>query len=55
MILDALRDADEAISTRAIVDHVLAAGGHGESARRALGGRVRGNLASERVAPSSAY
>jgi hypothetical protein len=45
MIMGALRDADEAISTRAIVDRVLAAGGHGEGARRALSGRVRGNLA----------
>jgi hypothetical protein len=45
MIMDALRNADEAIGTHAIVSHVIAADGHGESARRALGGRVRGNLA----------
>ncbi len=45
MIMDALRNADEPIGTHAIVDQIIAAGGHGESARRALGGRVRGNLA----------
>lgn len=46
MILDALRQAhDETATTAEIVSFMLAAGGHGESARRAVAGRVRGNLA----------
>ena len=45
MILGTLREADEALSTREIVTAVIAKGGHGEAARRALGGRIRGNLA----------
>lgn len=46
LILDALRQAGgEALSTAEIVTAVLDAGGHGESARSALAGRVRGNLA----------
>lgn len=45
MILDALRNADGELSTREIVTALLEAGGHGEGARRAVGGRVRGNLA----------
>jgi hypothetical protein len=45
MILGAFRDAEGELPTAAIVDAVLAAGGHGEGARRALAGRVRGNLA----------
>ena len=45
LILGALRDAREPISTAAIVAHVIAAGGHGDSARAAMGPRVRTNLA----------
>jgi hypothetical protein len=45
MILDALRNADGELGTGEIVTALLEAGGHGESARRAVGGRVRGNLA----------
>jgi len=46
MILDALRQAkDETLSTYEIASALMAAGGHGESARRAVAGRVRGNLA----------
>lgn len=46
LILDALRNArDETATTQEIVSFLLAAGGHGESARRAVAGRVRGNLA----------
>jgi hypothetical protein len=45
MILGTLREADEALSTPQIVSAIIAKGGHGEGARRALGGRVRGNLA----------
>ena len=45
MILDALRNAEGGLSTGEIVSALLEAGGHGESARRAVGGRVRGNLA----------
>lgn len=45
MILDALRTADGPISTPAIVQHLLDAGGHGPAARKAVGQRVRGNLA----------
>lgn len=46
MILDALRQAhNETATTAEIVSFMLAAGGHGEGARRAVAGRVRGNLA----------
>ena len=45
MILDALRNADRPLATAEVVTALLEAGGHGESARRAVGGRVRGNLA----------
>ena len=45
MIVGTLREADQPLSTAQIVTAILRAGGHGESARRALGGRVRGNLA----------
>ena len=45
MILDALRNADGELGTQEIVTALLEAGGHEESARRAVGGRVRGNLA----------
>ena len=45
MILGTLREADQAISAREIVTAVIAKGGHEESARRALSGRIRGNLA----------
>lgn len=45
MILDALRQArNETMTTTEIVDALLATGGHGESARRAITNRVRGNL-----------
>ena len=44
-IVDALRRAGHPIGTREIVDALLAFGGHGESARKAVAGRVRGNLA----------
>jgi hypothetical protein len=46
MILDALRQAKGESGTVAeITSFLLAAGGHRESARRAVSGRVRGNLA----------
>jgi hypothetical protein len=46
MILDALRQAkDERMTVAEIASVLLAAGGHGETARRAVSGRVRGNLA----------
>jgi hypothetical protein len=45
MILDALRNAEGELGTAEIVTALLEAGGHGDSARRAVGGRVRGNLA----------
>lgn len=45
LILGALRDADRPLATHEIVDHVVAAGGHREGARKAMTGRVRGNLA----------
>lgn len=46
LILDALRTAEgKPLSTAAIVTAVLAAGGHGESARPSVAPRVRGNLA----------
>jgi hypothetical protein len=45
LILGALRDAQVPLSTYAITSQVIAAGGHGQSARRALMRRVRGNLA----------
>lgn len=45
MIVDALRRAGGGpLSTRDIATAVMDAGGHDESARRALGPRVRGNL-----------
>ena len=45
LILGVLRDANGPVSTPEIVTAIIAKGGHSESARRALGGRVRGNLA----------
>ena len=46
MILDAIRKAPGgSTSTAEIVTALLAYGGHGESARSAVAGRVRGNLA----------
>ena len=46
LILGALREAEgRPLATQEIVSAILRAGGHGESARRAVGGRVRGNLA----------
>ena len=45
LILGALRDADTELSTQDIVSSVLRAGGHGEGARKAMGQRVRANLA----------
>ena len=45
MILGTLRNAEGELPTAAIVDAVLAAGGHGEGARRTMAPRVRGNLA----------
>ncbi len=44
LILDT-QAQDEAATTRQIVTALLAIGGHGESARRAVASRVRGNLA----------
>lgn len=45
-IRDALRVAGgRPLSTAEIVEHVIAAGGHGPEARKAVGPRVRGNLA----------
>ncbi len=44
LILGALRQADGQLSTAAIVSAVIAAGGHGEDARKAMAPRVRGNL-----------
>ncbi len=46
MILDAIRKAPEgSVSAPEIVTALLAAGGHGEDARKAVAGRARGNLA----------
>jgi hypothetical protein len=45
LILGALRDAEDELSTREIVTAILRAGGHGEGARKAMGQRVRANLA----------
>ena len=45
LILDVLRQASEPVSTYDVVTAMLRAGGHGESARRAMAPRVRGNLA----------
>lgn len=45
LILGALRKASGPLPTAEIVTAVLAAGGHGESARRTMALRVRGNLA----------
>lgn len=45
LILDALREAGSPLKTAEIVSAVMAAKGHGEEARTALGPRVRGNLA----------
>lgn len=45
MILGALRNAESELSTAEIVTAILAAGGHGEAARRTMAPRVRGNLA----------
>ena len=45
LIVDALRRAAGPLGTHAITSALLAAGGHGESARAALAPRVRGNLA----------
>ena len=44
-ILDVLRQASEPVSTADVVTAMLRAGGHGESARRTMAPRVRGNLA----------
>ena len=44
-ILDVLRQASEPVSTADIVTAMLRAGGHGDSARRTVAPRVRGNLA----------
>ena len=44
MILDALRDAPRELATAEIVTAILMAGGHGESARRALAPRIGGTL-----------
>jgi hypothetical protein len=45
LIIDALRRADGGpLSTFDITSSVMAVGGHDETARRALGPRVRGNL-----------
>lgn len=45
LILGALREADNPLPTADIVTAVLAAGGHGEGARKTMALRVRGNLA----------
>lgn len=45
MILKVLREANGPVSTSQIVTVMLAAGGHGETARPTLAPRVRGNLA----------
>ena len=46
LIRDALRvNGGGPLSAGQIVDHILRAGGHGPEARKALAGRVRGNLA----------
>lgn len=45
MILDAIREAHGPIGTQQIVTSLLETGGHGEDARKAVAGRVRGNLA----------
>lgn len=45
MILGALRDADRPLHASKIVGAIIEAGGHGESARKAISQRVRGNLA----------
>jgi hypothetical protein len=45
LIVGVLRNADTPQSTAAITRGVLAAGGHGESARPTMAPRVRGNLA----------
>ena len=44
LILDVLRQASEPISTADVVTAMLRAGGHGETARRGVAPRVRGNL-----------
>jgi hypothetical protein len=45
LILDTFRMAgDRPLATQEIVTAILEAGGHGEGARKAVGGRVRGNL-----------
>lgn len=45
MILDSMRRAPDGISMHAVVSDILAAGGHEESARKTVSGRVRSNLA----------
>jgi hypothetical protein len=45
LILGALRDGGGVLTTQEIVAAVLRAGGHGEGARKAMGQRVRANLA----------
>jgi len=45
LIVGVLREADTPISTQDIASAILAAGGHGESARPSVMPRVRGNLA----------
>ena len=45
LVLGTLRDANGPVSTAQIVKAILAAGGHGQSAKSAVAPRVRGNLA----------
>ena len=45
LILSTIRKAERPVATAEIVTAILAAGGHGESARRTVAPRVRGNLA----------
>lgn len=45
MVRDALREAGEPIPADQIVSYLMRVGGHDESARKALAGRVRGTLA----------
>jgi hypothetical protein len=44
MILDALRRAEQPLTTAEVATALLQAGGHGESARQTVTPRVRGNL-----------
>lgn len=45
LLIDTLRRAGKPMATHEIVTAICEAGGHGESARRAMGQRVRANLA----------